>query len=718
MKQIKAAWGKVAAVVVALAAGAALPAMADAVRVYDVDDYVQDDMVLHFDGIRNNGADAVHNSTMRTWKNLVDGQPDATIVPSYGGYWTNSLGFFFEGVSKAGYAQIDSAIMLGSNLTVQIVVDVDPSAQAGGEQGAYKNTSYFTSGKASSCGIYTANTGTGAPSSDLRFQGGNDGGRAGIPNWGGKYATLVITDSKRGYLTETASLGTGTSTWVERIADESSQYCWGGSQNTAAGRAVLGTYYAVRVYTNALSEAQIAKNMAIDESRFRNAATAGKTPNVIVASDTDGVDGVEPSGKYHVSETYTFTARPAVADGVGYACAGYSIETWNGSSWSAAVTNSGVASYTHDTAMQPEKVRLTWIWARQATILTAADYDVDDYVQDDLVLHFDGIRNNGADAAHNPTIRTWKNLVDGQPDAAFDASYHGYWTNSVGFFFEGYNIPAYAQISSPITLGPNMTVQIAVDVDPALQAAGQQGEYRNTTYFHSGTADYNFGIYTSNTKSGPPSSELSFTSDNYYGPRTPISSWNGKYATLVIKEDAGKADGFAGSLTDSANLGVSYATKHNFANGRPLQYCWGGSKQMTQGRAVLGTYYAVRVYTNALSEAQIAKNIRVDDIRFRNLGDVTVVNGAIDGKSSHGESSMPDGTYNVESGSWTFSADEIVVDGVRYFPRLRVETWNGSDWEVSTAGERTCAYAYTAGDGRVRLTWTWTPQKGMVLSFH
>ncbi len=44
----------------AVSVGAMLPlsAMADAVRVYDVDDYVQDGLVLHFDGIRNAGATA------------------------------------------------------------------------------------------------------------------------------------------------------------------------------------------------------------------------------------------------------------------------------------------------------------------------------------------------------------------------------------------------------------------------------------------------------------------------------------------------------------------------------------------------------------------------------------------------------------------------------------------------------------------------------------
>ncbi len=37
-------------------------------------------------------------------------------------------------------------------------------------------------------------------------------------------------------------------------------------------------------------------------------------------------------------------------------------------------------------------------------------YDVGDYVQSDLIWNYDGIRNVGADAAHDPNALTWANL--------------------------------------------------------------------------------------------------------------------------------------------------------------------------------------------------------------------------------------------------------------------------------------------------------------------
>ena len=50
----------------------------------------------------------------------------------------------------------------------------------------------------------------------------------------------------------------------------------------------------------------------------------------------------------------------------------------------------------------------------------AQDFDVGDYVQSGLVLHFDGIRNAGASAPHDPATTTWANL--GTLGAAQNAS--------------------------------------------------------------------------------------------------------------------------------------------------------------------------------------------------------------------------------------------------------------------------------------------------------
>ena len=47
-------------------------------------------------------------------------------------------------------------------------------------------------------------------------------------------------------------------------------------------------------------------------------------------------------------------------------------------------------------------------------------FDVGDYVQDGLLLHYDGIRNAGAEAEHDQNATVWKNL--GSAGANHDAT--------------------------------------------------------------------------------------------------------------------------------------------------------------------------------------------------------------------------------------------------------------------------------------------------------
>ena len=53
--------------------------------------------------------------------------------------------------------------------------------------------------------------------------------------------------------------------------------------------------------------------------------------------------------------------------------------------------------------------------------------DVASYIQTGLLGHFDAIRNAGESLPHDAATRAWKNLVAGQPDAAFNTE-NGYWT--------------------------------------------------------------------------------------------------------------------------------------------------------------------------------------------------------------------------------------------------------------------------------------------------
>ena len=335
-------------------------------------------------------------------------------------------------------------------------------------------------------------------------------------------------------------------------------------------------------------------------------------------------------------------------------------------------------------------------------------YDVDDYVQDGLVAHFDGIRNAGADAAHDASATTWKNLVDGQPDMEFVNS-PGAWANGNSFYFNQVST-AYGQLASGVTLGKYATIQLAVDVKASEQYSSGYPYYLNGP---AGDGTDSFALFSKTREK-----TVSFRGLNYFGQgttdRPEVSNWGGKYLTAILDEEY-----------VYAFEGASYAnekTRKADASSLPsFQYAFGGIA--TASRAVKGIYYNVRLYNKALSEAELAQNRRVDEMRFHSKGDVTVVNGAIGETGTNGESSLTDGVYNIEAGTWTITAPEIKSGGHTYQPKLLVEMYNATtgEWEATTAKPQwanSCTVdKATLGNGRIRLTWTWQIRKGLIISF-
>ncbi len=67
-------------------------------------------------------------------------------------------------------------------------------------------------------------------------------------------------------------------------------------------------------------------------------------------------------------------------------------------------------------------------------------YDADAYVQDGLVLHYDGIRNVGLDQPHSMTTTSWVNLANpGTQDLTKGGSGKSSKWLDDGFFFDGTN---------------------------------------------------------------------------------------------------------------------------------------------------------------------------------------------------------------------------------------------------------------------------------------
>ena len=723
----------------AVSVGAMLPlsAMADAVRVYDVDDYVQDGLVLHFDGIRNAGATALHDPNATTWVNLGSGGSvnDATLKEKESSYaptgasagsWCDK-GYTFNALN---YFEIGGEVSLGKAVTVQMATKYDCSAVKNVFNGKGLNWPVFFGaiGRNADDFVIFGDNITGSTPQRLRFKFYNNNGTSPTESypdvaqsWNGLALSAIYDgNNKRMSLSPTYRCEWKQNDWYHNnISDKTTHFAIGTGQSTSAEqkkRMLVGNVYSVKLYDRVLSEEELDWNQTIDDQRYRmeNPPSLDDV-NVILRSSMPIGDCITNYiGKYIVADTHTFTAPATIAKGMkgyNYILKGYTVEEWNAeaSAWGAAVTYSG-ESYT--ASASGGKVRVTWLYT--PTLRAVSNYDVDDYVQDGLVLHFDGIRNAGATVAHNSTQRTWKNLVKGQPDATFSSEENGYWTaDGKGFYFEGVDKVCYAAITNKISIGPNATVQLAVNVDPSNQNNGNPASKTYPCYFHAGT-DSDTGIYQYLV--GQYTKYLQFKHLGWTGSSASMTQstddWDGRYATAIV------ADAKVYFTTTGADLETAGSVNRSKQQSLSAKYCWGGSPS-SGTRAVLGSYYSVRIYNKALSNDELAQNRRIDEMRFHGIGDVEVVNGAVGETGETGESSLPDGVYNIETGTWTVTAEDV-VDGRRYKPHLTVETLTDGEW-VQTAKLWTDSYTVdkaALGSSRIRLTWTWEIRLGLIISFH
>ena len=244
-----------------------------------------------------------------------------------------------------------------------------------------------------------------------------------------------------------------------------------------ADRYLTGTIKGVRFYNRALTDAELARNRAADEIRFFGRAPAA-TGELVVASDVKGLIGNQPCGMYRPAGAYTFTA-PAEAwlDGTPYECSGYTLETWDGSAWGSPVVYDGILAVAPD--LSTASRRLTWNWRVKSRLTRVrSDYDVDDYVQTDLYLHLDGIRNAGATADHDAAATTWADLANGN-DATFDFANAGVtgdgWTdNGYRFVYGG----KFAGLPETLNFGSVVTIQAVCDVGKSGKTCLRRGQVR------------------------------------------------------------------------------------------------------------------------------------------------------------------------------------------------------------------------------------------------
>lgn len=671
---------------------------------WDASAYAQQGMVFNFDGIENAGLGRPREPDAAGWTNLVPGGVSATrLQMAFGeeGHWT-AYGYRFRG---RDYFQLDKALDFGDKATLQFTFDFRGAEQSfPTESGGWPT---FFGSPDDVFNLYTQNQWESLCFKVDDVVGGDYSSRC--PNLDPISAMRSVNaflDFDATAMRSDAEPPTWKATGLYRKPIGERRFSIGGvprgkTDAERSMRSLRGTIFTVRGYTRTLSSWELARNRDVDDVRFWGEKPSLTASNgVFVASNVAGLSGSEPCAFYEVLDaTPTFSAPDGDVelDGRTYRSAGYMLEKWNDATrtWEAQGTEAANA-WTFPSAETAAFYRLTWQWTAVKGLRVAGDYDVDDYVQSGLVAHYDGIRNVAAGRPHDSATTNWCDLsgCNNVCVLAGGAGAPGAWADD-GYAFDG---ASYFRMRQSLALGLSFTVQAVCDVD----ADAQTNDFPNYV-----ATEEDYGIF-----SGGTSRRLVWKDDTWTGHTYELRSWNdgwtGRYFTAVMTADSSWL--FEG--TSYAN-DVARTLRSPFPAARwSIGAAAGG---WSVSRCMVGKMQAVRFYDRALSEAEIARNRKVDDARYKGIA---VTNVVVASNHAGCMGVEPDGAYEVE-GRWTFTAAPVEIDGEEYVPTgYSLETWTDGAWSTPVVQSGT-NYEHVVSEAAspVRLTWKFRSTSGTLLIF-
>ncbi len=705
-----------------------MPRFAKRAQDFDVGDYVQSGLVLHFDGIRNAGASAPHDPAATTWVNLgtlgsAQNAAKTTLASSVpsgaaAGEWADD-GYAFKGKE---YFALGGTVSLGSESTTQVSADYDESAQVANYPalfGAIASSSrddfsvYFNRvNNAGAVPVFKQNH-TAARNMGRRYTGAHLTAIFDLPNSRVSIEDAVLPNWQEASTTD--ALGN----WSYAIGTARD------GDNQKGVRMYLGKIRSVRVYNRVLDAAELAVNRIVDDARFFGMVEA----NVVVASNGAGLSGTEPEGDYMVNGSHTFTAPASVvkADGTTWTPAGYTLEVRDANGVWTVLEESSATEYAYTNCEARAQVRLTWNWKLADGV---KKLDPDDYAQAGLLLNFDGIRNAGLAAEHDAEAETWANL--GSLGSAVDAtnavvsdvywqadSAFGNWTDR-GYVFKCRNFFA---LKDKVALGSEATTQVVVDYDTVgtKHYNTDPHKVRWPCIFGATDISNHFILYMNIDNNADMKTYTYVLGNATY--RNEVDRWDGRYINRIIESRSGKTDTMkvsAGASWNSASKAIPAGMEignHSLAIGTGTGPGTGWAEHI-----YAGTVFAVRQYDRLLTDAEIQRNKAIDEARFfGRIGGLDETDVVLVKSESPGNAVTvaDEGAYIIRgTGTKTFTAPETFTceKGEYACAGYRIETWDAAArvWNVAeTSAARTKTFSGTSGAANRRLVWLWTLTQGI-----
>ena len=752
---------------------------------YDVGDYVQDGLVLHYDGIRNIGLGQPHSSDTLYWNNLGPNSPtknlewssrgtaslSASRRISTHGSWTGN-GFHFDGGACWIKWNDSNPVTVPANYTMQFTMTANASDQTGDGQTGYiffpHNGSFgWTKGTVAMRSTahdngYTAANAVYAVDADRL---GNSNIRPYFTNASPKYATVMSDGTalrtfegttlpafgNSGYaaITGTSPLRSMNVIALGGFYDKlGSTYTDGGFQG------FTGTLHSYRLYSRALTEEELAWNRVVDEKRFFGTQLPIPSTNAVIRSNIRRASGTEPVGCYAVDASgYTFTA-PATTNIAGhtYTLLSAKRETWDATegAWGTAETVAVGATGASVAVANTDLVRISWKWRETSGIYSAADLTIDDIVTDGLVLHYDGILNDGFGNAHAADTRSWQNLAEDYADwplvrveyiedkdkeGSYNAIHNKYydysklggaWTEN-GFTLNGTScLMKWNDTERKFVWTPEHTWQFTMET--SLEDLYGDNSYGQTAYLFMPHSDWGWergSIAMRLTANGAitPANAIYSVDNGRFGSNATRPYFTNSAPRFVnaVGDTSGESV-FEGVILPSQAPGC-----RSGALTSPRTNNWiaiGGQYNPTTGHALSnfqafrGTLHSIRYYDRALEEWELKRNRNVDSARyFHELGvtNVLVTTRYADVEGGTEVLTEVAGAYKVE-GSWTFTATSVkdssgnLKNVAGYYTEDLVNgTWSNKTWHEGAS----YTYEEGAAAATVRLTWS-GPRPGMI----
>ncbi len=419
------------------------------------------------------------------------------------------------------------------------------------------------------------------------------------------------------------------------------------------------------------------------------------------------ISRIEACNATGVDINYQASVCVSAADVAAVKAAGYSFAVWTCDSDDNAFTlaQNGVEEITTNRG-GAMKTSLAAMIAAAPVIPPLPEglerWGADRYVQSGLIAHFDGLENVAYGAQHSDTATQWTSITGTVSNLKFSFSGRsgsvGSWRPD-GRYFDGNSKGA---TTANITLGDVWTVQATMTMNMNQQLTNKTSPASQYPIVLAASDD-SISAYLNNN--GSQTTTLNFK-DNYnkISTRPTIASFGGRYLTAACDRTGTEKTYFTQSTTA---LGGGTSNGSGNVTVPALQYCIGGTDD---NHYMKGTMHSLRFYNRLLTDAEIAQNNAVDEVRFRGNGVIVCT------QHDGAEGTETCGFYTVD-GSHEFSAPaETDVDGTTWqCVGYELHKYNSASDTWSSDGidhQGELRYSYdSAIDGRVQLTWLWTKKR-------